>query len=121
MIVGGYTLHLYCENADTDQDSMINHKFGKKGFGPNPGEFTGNYRGVAVQEARAAEEETRARNEPAFDTPAPEVEPFEGPPVEPLEDAQDINPLRGPRPSELRDDDASAVETERGQNVSNLI
>ena len=32
------------------------------------------------------------------------------------------NLLLGPRPSKLRDDsDASAVETERGQNISSLI
>ena len=32
------------------------------------------------------------------------------------------NSLLGPRPSKLRDDsDASAVKTERGQNISSLI
>ena len=73
-----------------------------------------------IQEERVAEEESRARNEPALETPAPEIEPV-GPPEEPLQEAVDNNPLRGPRPSDLRDDDATAVETERGQNVSNLI
>ena len=73
-----------------------------------------------IQEERVAEEESRARNEPALETPAPEIEPVE-PPEEPLQEAVDNNPLRGPRPSDLRDDDATAVETERGQNVSNLI
>ena len=73
-----------------------------------------------VQEERADEAETRVRNEPAFDAPAPEVDPVE-PPNEPLQEAIDNNPLRGPKPSELREDDASAVETERGQNISNLI
>ena len=73
-----------------------------------------------IQEERVAEEESRARNEPALETPAPEIEPVE-PPEESLQEAVDNNPLRGPRPSDLRDDDATAVETERGQNVSNLI
>jgi hypothetical protein len=73
-----------------------------------------------VQDDRAAEEETRVRNEPALESPPPEIDPVE-PPVEPLREAVDNNPLRGPRPSELREDDASAVETERGQNISNLI
>jgi hypothetical protein len=73
-----------------------------------------------VQEDRDIEEEARVRNEPALDTPAPDIDPVE-PPDEPLRDAIDNNPLRGPRPSEIRDDDASSVETERGQNISNLI
>ena len=73
-----------------------------------------------VQDDRAAEEETRVRNEPALESPPPEIDPVE-PPVEPLREAVDNNPLRGPRPSELREDDASAVETERGQNISSLI
>jgi hypothetical protein len=73
-----------------------------------------------VQEDRADEAETRVRNEPAFDAPAPEIDPVE-PPEEPLQEAIDNNPLRGPKPSELREDDASAVETERGQNISSLI
>jgi len=73
-----------------------------------------------IQEERVAEEESRIKNEPALETPAQNIDPVEDP-EEPLQEAVDNNPLRGPRPSELRDDDASAVETERGQNVSNLI
>ncbi len=73
-----------------------------------------------IQEERVAEEETRVRNEPALETPSQNIDQVE-PPKEPLQEAVDNNPLRGPRPSELRDDDATAVETERGQNVSNLI
>ena len=73
-----------------------------------------------IQEERAADEESRIKNEPALETPAQNIDPVEDP-EEPLQEAVDNNPLRGPRPSELRDDDASAVETERGQNVSNLI
>lgn len=74
-----------------------------------------------LNEERAVEAEKVARNTPAIDTPEQRVEQVE-PPEEPVEEAQDNNPLRGPRPSELRDEsDASAVETERGQNVSNLI
>ena len=73
-----------------------------------------------IQEERVAEEESRIKNEPALETPAQKIDPVEDP-EEPLQEAVDNNPLRGPRPSELRDDDASAVETERGQNVSNLI
>ncbi len=73
-----------------------------------------------IQEERVAEEESRVKNEPALETPAQNIDPVEDP-EEPLQEAVDNNPLRGPRPSELRDDDASAVETERGQNVSNLI
>lgn len=73
-----------------------------------------------IQEERAAEEESRVKNEPALETPAQNIDPVEDP-EEPLQEAVDNNPLRGPRPSELRDDDVLAVETERGQNVSNLI
>ena len=73
-----------------------------------------------IQEARVAEEESRIKNEPALETPAQNIDPVEDP-EEPLQEAVDNNPLRGPRPSDLRDDDATAVETERGQNVSNLI
>lgn len=73
-----------------------------------------------VQEARVAEEESRVKNEPALETPEQSIEQVEAP-DEPLREAVDNNPLRGPRPSELREDDASAVETERGQNISNLI
>ena len=73
-----------------------------------------------IQEERVAEEESRIKNEPALETPAQNIDPVEDP-EEPLQEAVDNNPLRGPRPSELRDDDATAVETERGQNVSNLI
>jgi len=73
-----------------------------------------------IQEERVAEEESRIKNEPALETPAQNIDPVEDP-EEPLQEAVDNNPLRGPRPSDLRDDDATAVETERGQNVSNLI
>jgi hypothetical protein len=74
-----------------------------------------------LNEERTAEEADAIRNEPALDTPEQTIEPIETP-EEPLQEALHINPLRGPRPSELRDDsDASAVETERGQNISNLI
>ncbi|MZH02946.1 MAG: hypothetical protein F3745_06015 [Nitrospinae bacterium] len=75
-----------------------------------------------INEERAAAEEDALRNDPAFDTPEQTIEQVEGEPEEPIQEGLDTNPLRGPRPSELRDDsDASAVETERGQNVSRLI
>ena len=75
-----------------------------------------------IQEERQVEEERAAREEPAIETPDQTIEPVEGEPEEPIQEGLDINPLRGPRPSELRDEsDASAVETERGQNISNLI
>lgn len=75
----------------------------------------------SLNEERAAEEADAVRNDPAIETPEQTIEPIETS-QEPLEEAQDNNPLRGPRPSELRDDsDASAVETERGQNISSLI
>jgi hypothetical protein len=74
-----------------------------------------------INEERAAEEADAARNDPAIDTPDQTIDQVEAS-EEPLQEAQDINPLRGPRPSELKDDsDASAVETERGQNISSLI
>jgi hypothetical protein len=74
-----------------------------------------------IQEERVEGAEVRARNEPAIDTPAQTIDPVEAP-EEPLEEALDNNPLRGPRPSELREEpDATATETERGQNISNLI
>jgi hypothetical protein len=39
-----------------------------------------------------------------------------------IQEGLGTNSLLGPRPSKLRDDsDASAVETERGQNISSLI
>jgi hypothetical protein len=75
----------------------------------------------SVNEEQAAEEADAVRNDPAIDTPEQTIDPIEEP-ADPVQDGLDINPLRGPRPSELRDDsDASAVETERGQNISNLI
>jgi hypothetical protein len=75
-----------------------------------------------LNEEQAAAEEDAVRNEPAIETPEQTIEQFEGEPESPVQEGLDINPLRGPRPSELRDDsDASAVETERGQNISNLI
>lgn len=73
-----------------------------------------------IQEERAAEAETRARNEPALDTPNQTIEPLEDLP-DPVQDGLDINPLRGPRLSEIREDDSTSTETERGQNVNNLI
>jgi len=74
-----------------------------------------------VNEANEAEEAERLRNEPAIETPDQTIEPIETQ-EEPIQEGLDINPLRGPRPSELRDEsDASAVETERGQNISDLI
>ncbi len=74
-----------------------------------------------LQEERAEKAEARAKNEPALETPEQSIEPVEKP-SEPLREAVDNNPLRGPRLSELKDEsDATAVETERGQNVSNLI
>ena len=76
----------------------------------------------SVNEERAAEEEDAVRNDPAIETPEQTIEQVEGEPESPVQEGLDINPLRGPRPSELRDDsDASAVETERGQNISSLI
>ena len=78
-----------------------------------------------VPEARAEQraEDTReaARNEPPFDIPEAYVEQIEEV-RDPLQEAKDTNPLRAPGPSEIRDEpDATAIETERGQNVSNLI
>ncbi len=74
-----------------------------------------------ISEERAAEEEDAIRNEPAIDTPEQAIDQIEEP-ENPIQEGLDTNPLRGPRPSELRDDsDASAVETERGQNISSLI
>jgi hypothetical protein len=74
-----------------------------------------------LQDKRVEEARVRVKNEPALRTPPQKIKPVEKP-KEPLREAVDNNPLRGPRPSELKDEsDASAVETERGQNVSNLI
>ena len=73
-----------------------------------------------VNEEKAAEEADRVKNEPALDTPAQVIEPIERP-AEPIKDGLDTNPLQGPRPSEIRDASGSSVETERGQNVSELI
>jgi hypothetical protein len=62
-----------------------------------------------VRDVRETEERDRVRNEPALDTPEQDVEPVEEP----------LQPLPG---SGSRDEsDATAVETERGQNVSDLI
>ncbi len=73
----------------------------------------------AEQRAEAARE--AARNEPPLDIPSADVEQIEEV-RDPLQEAQDTNPLRAPGPSEIRDEpDATAIETERGQNVSNLI
>jgi hypothetical protein len=75
----------------------------------------------ARSEQRAEDAREAARNEPPLDIPAANVEQIEEV-SEPLQDAQDTNPLRAPGPSEIRDEpDATAIETERGQNVSNLI
>jgi len=74
-----------------------------------------------LNEERAAEEADAVRNEPAIETPEQTIDPIEEP-ENPIQEGLDTNPLRGPRPSELRDDsDASAVETERGQNISSVI
>lgn len=70
---------------------------------------------------RAEDAQEAVRNEPALEIPASNVEQIEEV-RDPLLEAQDANPLRAPGPSEIRDEpDATAVETERGQNVSNLI
>ena len=72
-------------------------------------------------EQRAEVAQEAARNEPPLDIPAADVEQIEEV-SEPLQEAQDTNPLRAPGPSEIRDEpDATAIETERGQNVSSLI
>jgi len=75
----------------------------------------------ARSERRAEVAREAARNEPPLDIPAADVEQIEEV-REPLQEAQDTNPLRAPGPSEIRDEpDATAIETERGQNVSSLI
>ena len=75
-----------------------------------------------VNEQRVADVEDAVRNDHAIDTPDQTIEQFEGEPKSPVQEGLDINPFRGPRPSEFRDDsDASAVETERRQNISSLI
>ena len=81
--------------------------------------------GASVPETRAEQRaevaQEAARNEPPLDIPAADVEQIEEV-SEPLQEAQDANPLRAPGPSEIRDEpDATAIETERGQNVSSLI
>ena len=64
-----------------------------------------------VNEAKAEKAREAVRNEPAIEIPSQKIEQVE-PPEKPIEEGQDVNPLRGPRPSELRDEsDASAVET----------
>ena len=73
----------------------------------------------AEQRPEVAQE--AARNEPLLDISAADVEQIEEV-SEPLQEAQDTNPLSAPGPSEIRDEpDATAIETERGQNVSSLI
>ena len=75
----------------------------------------------ARAEQRAEDAREAARNEPPFDIPEAYVEQIEEV-RDPLQEAKDTNPLRAPGPSEIRDEpDATAIETERGQNVSNLI
>ena len=81
--------------------------------------------GASVSETRAEQRtevaQEAARNEPPLDIPAADVEQIEEI-SEPLQESQDTNPLRAPGPSEIRDEpDATAIETERGQNVSSLI
>ena len=81
--------------------------------------------GASVPETRAEQRaevaQEAARNEPPLDIPAADVEQIEEI-SEPLQESQDTNPLRAPGPSEIRDKpDATAIETERGQNVSSLI
>ncbi len=75
----------------------------------------------ARAEQRAEDAREAARNEPPLDIPASDVEQIEEV-RDPLQEAQNTNPLRAPGPSEIRDEpDATAIETERGQNVSSLI
>jgi len=75
----------------------------------------------ARAEQRAEDAREAARNEPPLDIPESYVEQIEEV-RDPLQEAKDTNPLRAPGPSEIRDEpDATAIETERGQNVSNLI
>ena len=81
--------------------------------------------GASVPEARTEQRaevaQEAARNEPPLDIPAADVEQIEEI-SEPLQESQDTNLLRAPGPSEIRDEpDATAIETERGQNVSSLI
>jgi hypothetical protein len=72
-------------------------------------------------EQRPEVSQEAARNEPLLDISAADVEQIEEV-SEPLQEAQDTNPLSAPGPSEIRDElDATAIETERGQNVSSLI
>jgi hypothetical protein len=86
----------------------------------NVSEIEGNV-SEARSEQRAEDAREAARNEPPLDIPASDVEQIEEV-REPLQEAQDTNPLRAPGPSEIRDEpDATAIETERGQNVSSLI
>ena len=75
----------------------------------------------ARAEQRAEDAREAARNEPPLDIPESYVEQIEEV-RDPLQEAKDTNPLRAPGPSEIRDEpDATTIETERGQNVSNLI
>ena len=81
--------------------------------------------GASVPETRAEQRaevaKEAARNEPPLDISEADVEQIEEI-SEPLQESQDTNPLRAPGPSEIRDEpDATAIETERGQNVSSLI
>ena len=81
--------------------------------------------GASIPETRAEQRaevvQEAARNEPPLDIPTADVEQIEEI-SEPLQESQDTNPLRAPGPSEIRDEpDATAIETERGQNVSSLI
>jgi hypothetical protein len=81
--------------------------------------------GASVSETRAEQRtevaQEAARNEPPLDILAADVEQIEEV-SEPLQEDQDTNPLRALGPSEIRDEpDATAIETERGQNVSSLI
>lgn len=73
-----------------------------------------------LQEERVEEARKAVREEPALETPRQTIEPIETP-EEPIKEGLDTNPLRGPGPSELKRPSGEAVETERGQNVSNLI
>jgi hypothetical protein len=75
----------------------------------------------SVQEEVAVEEEDAVRNEPAIGTYEQSIEPTEES-ENPIQEGLGASSLLGPQPSELREDsDASAVETERGQNISSLI
>ena len=99
-----------------DQDEELNSDMVRQQPRPND---------ARVQERemkrRAEAEKVRARNEPALEIPSQSIDLIDANEKPLRENEDNVNPLRGPRPSKLRDDDTTAVETERGQNISNLI